>query len=138
MWVWKRSFCNNKPYLAIFKRQKRLKMVPKSFLSLPRLQTRISNNTLNLSLFDNHLVPNTLYPYPCFFFTLDTTLCILLRVWQASRGTTPGLLCRLDSTICSHYVPHTGDGRVTIIIKPILIILLIHTLEQCVCRRILL
>ena len=40
----------------------------------------VLNHTFYLSLFDNHLVPNTLYLSLCLFFTLDTARWILLHV----------------------------------------------------------
>ena len=53
------------------------------------LETTIPNNTLYLSLFNNRLVPNTLYMSPPLLCSMDTR---------------PGLLSRLDSTTHPCYV----------------------------------
>jgi hypothetical protein len=83
--VLNRSFCLNKPYLADWRRQKRVKVVLKSFFFSVWVQTyicvaneylfetRVPNSTLYLSLSDNHVEPNTLYLFPCLLFTMETT-----------------------------------------------------------------
>ena len=83
--VLNRSFCLNKPCLADWRRQKRVKVVLKSFFFSVWVQTyicvaneylfetRVPNSTLYLSLCDNHVEPNTLHLFPCLLFTMETT-----------------------------------------------------------------
>ena len=60
LYVWQTSICLANKYL---------------------FETKIPKNTWYLSLFDNHLVPNTLYLSPCSLCFLDATQWILLYIW---------------------------------------------------------
>ena len=78
-----------------------------------------------MSLFDIHLVSNTLYLCACFLFPLDTTWWICLLVWYSSRETKHGLLCRLDSTTHPSYAV-LSEACPKLICAPKLICVLVY------------
>ena len=102
MWVLNKSFCLDKQYVLLWKKQKKVKVAHRSF---PLLVEVVSNEYLfeeRVSVWNKDPKQHTLHQSPCLLFTLDTKWN-LLYVYYSSRGTKPCIWCRLNLPTCHRY-----------------------------------